>query len=355
MLVSVVIPVYNSLEFLDQCLQSVINQTYKRIEIIIVDDCSTDGSWEWLQEFALKNSETLIKLKQQPENVSWSKGREVGYSLSTGDVIMFLDSDDWLELNAIERCITIMNEQGVDVVSFGSYKNYPNKEIPLYNPGGDKLYDKSDLFKLQANLFGLDKEELAFPHFYDRYTPMYMRLIKRHLFIHGELPFIDTKWMQPGEDLLFNLQLMEVAKSWYHLNVPLYHYRKKVLTSATNKHNAEYLKKWFIHFDLMREWAKKTGKDENYARRLKNRAGLEFIGLLLKETNAVNTQPISVKKKNILWVLKETEIGDGINQLPTEYMPIHWRFFFFLAKNKYINLLLLTSSIMRFLMSRREY
>lgn len=108
-LVSVVIPVYNVKKYLDECMESVVNQSYRNLEIIIVDDGSTDGSGEACDEWGRKDSR--IKVIHR-ENGGLSVARNTGIEASTGEFIAFIDSDDYFEQNAIEvlyNCATSLN------------------------------------------------------------------------------------------------------------------------------------------------------------------------------------------------------------------------------------------------------
>ena len=96
-MVSVVIPVYNAEKYLHRCLDSVVNQTYKDIEIVLVDDGSTDGSGAICDDFARRYDNIVV---QHRENMGPSVARNYGISISSGDYLMFIDSDD--ELSALE-------------------------------------------------------------------------------------------------------------------------------------------------------------------------------------------------------------------------------------------------------------
>ena len=99
-LISVIIPVYNVEKYLRECLDSVINQTYKNLEIICVNDCSTDSSPEILEEYAKKDRRIIIK--KNPKNIGLGLTRNEGIKIASGEYIHCLDSDDWLELYAYE-------------------------------------------------------------------------------------------------------------------------------------------------------------------------------------------------------------------------------------------------------------
>lgn len=112
--ISVIIPIYNVEKYLEKCLKSVINQTYKDLEIICVDDCSPDNSNKIVQEYLKKDSR--IKLIKREKNGGLSAARNSGLEIATGDYIYFLDSDDWIDLDYLEKmynAITSKNQEAV--------------------------------------------------------------------------------------------------------------------------------------------------------------------------------------------------------------------------------------------------
>lgn len=130
-LVSIIIPNFNKEEYIDQTLESVINQSYSNWECIVVDDHSTDGSWEILEKKS--KEENRLKIFQRPGNIS--KGgnhcRNYGLSQSVGEFIQFLDSDDVLESNKIQKQVEQLAEEDPFVLSvsdFSYFKDVPEKD-----------------------------------------------------------------------------------------------------------------------------------------------------------------------------------------------------------------------------------
>ena len=115
-LLSVIIPAYNTEKYLEKCVDSVVNQTYKNIEIIIVDDGSSDSTPQICDELAAKYHN--IKVIHQ-SNQGSSKTRENGLNASTGEYIAFIDSDDYIDLTAYEKAIKVLEENDCDMVQFG--------------------------------------------------------------------------------------------------------------------------------------------------------------------------------------------------------------------------------------------
>ncbi|HFH2090816.1 TPA: glycosyltransferase family 2 protein [Streptococcus pneumoniae] len=113
MKVSVIIPVYNVEKYLRRCLDSVVNQTYKDIEVILVNDGSPDNSKEICEEYVAKYSN--IQLINQ-KNAGLGAARNTGLQYITGNAVTFVDSDDWLELDAIEYYVASMKKSDADIV-----------------------------------------------------------------------------------------------------------------------------------------------------------------------------------------------------------------------------------------------
>ena len=115
---SIIIPVYNTEKYLSRCLDSVINQTFKDIEIIIVNDASQGNCNEIVEEYLKKDNR--IKYIEHSENKSLLQARKTGNIASTGKYIMYVDSDDEIEINACEEIFNVIKNEDCDIVSFGT-------------------------------------------------------------------------------------------------------------------------------------------------------------------------------------------------------------------------------------------
>lgn len=126
-MLSVIIPVYNVEKYLDECLDSVINQSLMDLEIIIVNDGSTDNSSTIIEKFKQKDSR--IKVINQ-KNHGLAAARNAGIEVATGKYITFLDSDDWIDLKMYQMMLEKMEKETADIVSCSVDDNYKNKNIP---------------------------------------------------------------------------------------------------------------------------------------------------------------------------------------------------------------------------------
>ena len=121
--VSIIVPVYNNEEFLDKCLKSIINQTYKNLEIILINDGSKDNSLKIMKDYAIKDTRIIIIDKK---NEGVSKARNDGIKKATGQYITFVDSDDYIDLTQIEEMYNAIKKNKVDVVR-SNYKVHYDK------------------------------------------------------------------------------------------------------------------------------------------------------------------------------------------------------------------------------------
>lgn len=139
MKVSVIIPVYNVATYLDDCLKSVVSQSYRNLEIIAVDDCSTDSSGSILDEWAKKDSRIRVIHK---ENGGLSSARNAALDVATGDYIAMIDSDDFWDCDAVETMFSLLTGNNADmVIARGRRVDVEGNELPGNEKGMDTHYE----------------------------------------------------------------------------------------------------------------------------------------------------------------------------------------------------------------------
>lgn len=129
-LISIVVPVYNIAEYLSECIESIMSQTYRNIEIIIVDDGSTDGTSELCDELSLQDSRIVVI---HQTNGGVSSARNCGIDTARGQYITFIDGDDWVEKNYIEVLYNSIKKGDADISAVGFIYQYPNGEEKILN------------------------------------------------------------------------------------------------------------------------------------------------------------------------------------------------------------------------------
>ena len=216
--ISVIIPVYNVEKFLRECLDSVVNQTMRDIEIICVNDGSTDNSLDILKEYAAKD-DRIIVINQT--NGWLSAARNNGLKIARGEYIQFVDSDDYLELNACETAYKYALQYDADVVIFG-YKNFPEQVGNIKNKRGKGLKYK------EVGVFygGLRSGRHLCRN-------MIWNKLYRHKIIKG---CYFPEWIRRGGDEHFNCQVDKKINTLVQIPEQLYNYRlnlNSIVTTST--------------------------------------------------------------------------------------------------------------------------
>ena len=171
--VSVIIPVYNTEKYLEKCLESVCNQTLSDIEIICINDCSTDNSLEILNRYAAEDER--IKIINFPENRGAAAARNAGIDVATGEYIGFVDSDDYPDLDFYEKLHNRAKETGADVAK-GNYKSAHDGYVDEYLNEKIKEDKNNFAYAYCSAIFKRDiiiKNNLCFPDLSDMEDPVF--------------------------------------------------------------------------------------------------------------------------------------------------------------------------------------
>ena len=216
--ISVIIPVYNVSKYLEKCLKSVLEQSYKNLEIILVNDGSSDDSLKICEQYEKKYSK--IKLIDLEKNYGISYARNKGLLYAKGKYIIFIDSDDWLEINMIESLYNNLVKNNADMSICDYYINFEKKE-KIHN-----LYCKEEIIAEKEKMY----KYLLDNAFYGGY--LWNKLIKKDIIDNSNIKFDER--VKVCEDLFFLSKVLEnVEKIVYSPKEKLYHYRQRK-NSAVN-------------------------------------------------------------------------------------------------------------------------
>lgn len=223
-LISIVIPMYNAKDYIVKLLDSIKRQTYQNLEIIIVNDGSTDHSLELVQDFSKKD--VRIKIISTKNN-GVSKARNIGLTYATGEYITFLDADDYICPEMYERIMEKMMETKVDVIRCNFMKEDTNGNILAI---GD-MFDLSNQILSQKEI-----REKLIPYLFENkvaaYTPLILAkasVIKKSVSFNEEIHMM--------EDLLFCLNLLLSIDTIYFYDYPCYHYLFHASSSSKARNN----------------------------------------------------------------------------------------------------------------------
>lgn len=220
-LISVIIPAYNIEQYIERCLESVCGQTYSRLEIIVIDDGSTDGTGNIIDELAKKDSRIITIHK---ENGGVSVARNTGLDIAKGDYIGFVDGDDIIESDMYELLLRNALKYQADISHCGYQMVFPNRVDYYYNTGEVRIQNQ---YEGVYDLIKADKIEPGLCN----------KLYKRELVsVHR----LDNK-IKINEDLLYNYRLFKEAKTSVFEDVSKYYYMVRGNSASTSKINKNKL------------------------------------------------------------------------------------------------------------------
>lgn len=217
-MVSVIIPVYNAQRTIRRCLKSIIDQTFQDIEIVVIDDGSTDDSLN-IVERMLQSNDIIVR---KPRNEGLEMARRSGITASHGEFVSFVDADDYLEKDAIEKMVNAMHSYDADLVQCGS-------RVFVTCFGFLEIHPRRSKKGGRVRLLGIDnikKEYMSFfgcGHFN---VTCWGKLYKRDM-----IENVKTGNLFFGEDLYFNMQIFQRLCSICVIPDTLYHYERQGMTS----------------------------------------------------------------------------------------------------------------------------
>lgn len=277
---SIVVPVYNAEKYLSHAVESVLNQSFGNWELVLVNDGSTDGSDVLCQDY-VKTDARVKYIKKKNGGVS--ETRNVGIENSSGEYIVFLDADDWLETDCLEKVETVINDKKSDILIMNYYRAKENsieKAQPITKSlCGEVTTDITELIKFTLKLSsGLcDK-------WHGIMRPVWAKVFRRDIIRDNQITF-DTQ-LKIGEDAAFLFHYLQYAKTVLYEDWYVYYYRDNAASAMNNR-------KWCgtdvsrYYFRIVEETLKDAIKEEERALFWFNIAESDWMVLIKSNLSAV--------------------------------------------------------------------
>ncbi|MBQ3544327.1 MAG: glycosyltransferase [Lachnospiraceae bacterium] len=240
--ISVIVPIYNTEMYLNRCIDSIINQTYDNLEIILVNDGSNDSSGHIIDEYAKKDSRVIPIHKK---NGGVSSARNVGMKVATGEYIGFVDSDDWIEADMYEKMANEIKYESLDMVICGFFKD-----------NGMNVSEVRNNKSISSKVFG-GEEMLKYVFYREDYRAFaaysWNKIVKKKLL--GLSKYCEfNENISIGEDVLWLVNISQHIKKVKYINNTLYHYvqnEDSVMHSADARKKVDLIKVYLNVIDIL--------------------------------------------------------------------------------------------------------
>lgn len=261
-MISLIVAIYNIEAYLERCISSILAQSYKEFELILVDDGSTDGSLGICDYYAEQDSRIVAIHKKNGGLVS---ARKAGLAIARGEYVAFIDGDDWVEKNMYEHMMSLADEYRADMVIGGSIEDMDGMLMPKKNRFRPGVYDKR---RLQIEVY---PHMLCMGDFFCMGIQPYLwnKLIRRDL-AYAHIMTIDDK-IRVGEDVAAIIPMLLMAEKVVISGDCDYHYciRGASMMWGRESEEKEWKELWLLHGFLQAAFSKQLSEDEiNYRHQL---------------------------------------------------------------------------------------
>lgn len=310
-MISIIVPVYRVEEYLNKCIESIVNQTYNELEIILVDDGSDDNCPQICDEWAKKDSRIKVIHK---ENGGLVSARQAGFRASTGDYVGFVDGDDWIEPDMYEYIANALRKTDADIAMSEFFFSYTDKEQKSEGCLSKEFYNRE---QLQSEVF----PTMLFSGRYYRfgiYPNCWSKVIKRDL-LEKNLLSVDTR-IRLGEDIAFIYPCIMESESICHIDKALYHYRINS-ESMTQKYDSLLSDIYFLPYKVLEDKCKETGLDfsEQLAYYL-----LYLVNFVIRNEASINNTKSKKEKNEVLdKLLNNKRVIECMKTVDISILPAH--------------------------------
>lgn len=321
--VSIIIPVYKVEKYLSRCMDSILNQTLKNIEIILVDDKSPDKSPQMCDEYT--KVDKRIKVIHKPVNEGLGFARNTGLSMAQGEYVAFIDSDDFVTLDYFETLYNLAKQQEYDTV----YSEFNNQYYPGYTiiEKPEAEYHNKDVETLMLDMIG---PEPSFPSDVKFQVSSCKALYAKAVIDANNLRFKSERDFI-SEDLLFNLEFLKCCQKVKYVPLRLYYY---CLNGASLSHTykPEIWTKLQKMLSGIHELKSVFSNQEEFNLRIQRLTIFYVRGALSSELFQNKQNPS--KRKTVTRILSDKVVAEALKSYPGNSLPWKHRLFFYALKYK---------------------
>ena len=294
--ISVIIPVYNAAPYLNTCISSVLTQSHQNVEVIIINDGSTDDSDSICRELAKKDDRILYR---QQVNKGVSSTRNDGLDLCAGEYVLFLDSDDYLSDNFIENALEKMQSSESDLY-IGGFITFHQTEKKVFQQNNPKIYTGKELF-----------ENLGVKYHSEWLGIIGSKMYKREIIENHHLRFPAD--INLGEDACFNFQYISLVQNIFFDSDAGYFYRIANQDSLSSKFRIDLFSIHQKVFKVKSEAMKRVGCSHEIISRY-------CVSTYLSDLTRLYSCGADIPKKERIRIMKQISMDDDVRTIPLKFI-----------------------------------
>jgi len=344
--ISIIIPIYKSEKFLERAVESIINQSFTNLELILVNDGSPDNSKNICLRYT-RLDKRVFYLEQK--NRGAAHAMKKGVEHANGEYIMFLDGDDWLDSNALKVAFNHVNTSNADIAFWNAIKEFSeeSREIEPFLEK-DKLFRGTDLNWLKRRSFGLVDAELKDITKFDQISSGWGKIYKRTLFEKD--PYCLVNKNDKGNfDTELVCRLFHLSSSIQYINKHFNHYRLANENSITKNHGSSLFYKYKQMYDNLLRFIYDNKLEKDYRQALNNRIAVSIVNCLLSITSRKNNDSLQLKYQAVKSILYDKLYKSSISQFQFKNVNLSHRYFFYSCQRRLTVLVFMCGYLLRFL------
>ncbi len=330
-LISIVIPVYNAARIIEKCVKSLISQTFNDLEILLVNNGSTDNSLDVCQKLVEKDSRIkIINIAEKGVSVARNKGLEA----ASGKYISFVDADDWIDSNVCELFANLNAEHDYELFCYSAQYHKKKKTTISYLFNKDiELLSQNQKEELQIKVFAPQAPIFSYKMNTRFAGSAWGKFYKREILLKNNLRFSTETII--SEDVLFNTLSLDYFHRIGYTKQCFYHYEQSEY-SAQNRYRPNSDKYFIFIIEKIQEWLRNTAKDQRFVDAA-NCLFVHYLFGILKEDLFHRDNKISLKKRyaGIKKLLCQEKYSDLLKMTDDNYFSLSESLLIFLMRKKF--------------------
>jgi len=345
---SVIVPIYHVLDYIHECLTSIISQSPCEYEALLIDDGGDDACPEICDEYAFGHEELTCIHKP---NQGQSFARRDALIVADGDYIMYVDGDDWIDKKTLKKSEGIIRQYDPDILMFGYNKAYRSCTVPAPIFATDESVLICNPEELRRRMVGPIGIELSRIEDIDRPVTMWGKVYRRGIAEDGL--WISERETGSLEDAVYNLGAFANCGKCVYFNENLYFYRHGNCTSTTTAYRPRLAEQWQNLYRFFSEYIAENSLPGEYSVALRNRMATGILGIGLNEmtgTNRIIKTSCFLKK-----YIRTMQQQGAFQNFDFSYCALKWKIFYFCCKHSLTFSVAIMLSVIQRILSHRNH